>query len=261
MDYPTFLDLKKMALSCKNRKKGKMLTSSFRLWYDDTRNTVKLVSRYDETIFMETDQNDLTTVLIPSTHISGWITSKVNTMYGVYFKSLQGYPGIKRHNSHTVRTNTNNETYIYIPYLTVICNGTMIDIANYKEDIIDKTWKNEYAQISKKNRAAFTALHNIIPFDTFDTVDKKPKSLLYNYHQNMFSWSATNNDITGIIDMILNTKEPNANHIEIVRKKLNITSNKVNLRTVLQKLINEQRYDRAKKDGKISTISTPNYAR
>jgi len=256
MDYPTFLDLKKMALSCKNRKKGKMLTSSFRLWYDDTRNTVKLISRYDETIFMETNQNDLTTVLIPSTHISGWITSKVNTMYGVYFKALQGYPGIKRHNSHTVRAN--NETYIYIPYLTIICNGTMVNIANYKEDIIDKTWKNEYAQISKKNRAAFTALHKIIPFDI---IDKKPKSSLFNYHQATFSWSITSNDATRIVNMILNTTEPNANHIEIVRKILNITSNKVNLRTVLQKLINEQRYDRAKKDGKISTVSTPNYAR
>lgn len=256
MTYPDFSKLKQLALSCRSKRDGKMLTASFRLWYDGSTNSVKLISRYNQTLFMQTFADSVTRIMIPNHDITGWMSQIIINTYGVRFKTIQGHPGIKQHNSHTIILN--DERYIYIPTLTEIRDGKLVRIANYYEDILDTKWKNEYAQTSKKNRAAFTALHKIIPFAAFTRNNDMSN---YQYRNMLYSWSANYHDIIRIVDLVMTTPEPTAIDIETVRNTLKIFTNKVNLRTLLQRLVNEQRYERANRDGKITLVSTPNYAR
>lgn len=248
MNYPDFNELKTMTLSCRSKKDGKMLFHSFRLWYDKDSNSIKLISRYDNTLCMETFSDDTTTIMIPNTYISNGVLNKMNQLYGVYFNSIQGYSGIKRHNSHYITLN--NKRYIYVPKQIVIRNGQLVQAADYYEDVIDNVWKNEYAQTSKKNRAAFTALHKIIPLDSETKIKSIRPFPMYDI-----------NSCAKVTELIMTTSEPTAKDVEIIREMLCIHRTDTNLRILLQNIINSERYDRANKAGKVTLVATPNYAR
>lgn len=256
MPYTTFSDLKNLALKGRSRKIGKILNYAYSLRVNATRNSIELFNRRANEVCLETLSNEQSIVMFKNTSYIPSANLILHGYYGINVKKLQNPEGIKRHNPYCI--SDKNNTFIYVQNDIILEYGNIISAGNYYEDIIDKNWKHEYTQTSKKNRAAFTALHNIIPIPEF----KKPDSWnKYRYNRALNNYAATDIQQVSVVDLVMRTSEPNAKDIEHIRRLLSINSNKINLRTLLQKLVNKHRYDRASKDGKITIKSTPNYPR
>ena len=251
--YADFIELRKNALSCRSKKKGKMLNQSFRLWYDDCDNEVKLISRYNDALIASTSNDDTTCLYVTDFQIDSTIINYIRRIYGVRLHKIAGKKNISQFNSYYIsdfapKTETR---FVYTPGSTLVQNGVIVKVGDIREAVVDKEWSNAYTQVSKKNRAALTALHNIIPFDDVDVSDM-PNHQRFRI---LNEWRSVANGVNQVINLVLDTPKPDGSHVARVRELLNIHTKKVNLRTLLQRFINEQRFERAKADGKL-TINT-----
>lgn len=251
----TFIELKELALAGRDRSIGRILDHMSSLRFDKNTNTVKLGYRDGSKTLVTTNNNDVSTFEISNENSVTWFNSIFKRFYGVYLKKLQGYEGINRHNPWTFHVGS--EVYIYVPKQTSVRFEKIYEIGDYYEDIIDRKWKNEYAQTSKRNRAALTALHKIIPFSDY-TDSVKLRTKIFNQYNHGYAAQAA---AAAVIDLILKTPNPTAKDVEYVRATLNIRNNQINLRTRLQRMVNNARYNRANKEGKITLTKSKNFAR
>lgn len=242
----TFKTLKEMALAAKDLDVGRAISWNAYLFYDPLDNTVKIKGK-NGILISETDTDNISTLHISNSQIHLYNAYIFNMYLNVQFKKLQGFLGIRQHNEWILVINS--EKYIYVPKTTKITEHKIINMPDYFEDIINSKWKNEFTQISKKNRAAFTALHKMIPLE--DSTNAADKIGQYDLK--------SRTDLA--VDLVLKTPNPTGEDINNIRTLLCIKSTSFNLRTFLQKAINEQVYERAYKAGKIKTLSTPNYPR
>ena len=250
MFYRLFKKLKKQALSCTDLTQGHMLSCSFRLFYNEDNNTVQLIDRHNKEIIAQTNNFNITRILIKPNYIMQYVSSKLMLLYGVKFQKIQGYPTITRFHSYYIVSKTGK--YIYIPRETYVAGGQIVSITSYKEAVIDYKWKLNYTKISKANRAAFTALDNMVPIDD-SFLPAKHHRITHN------TYESNREDI--IINLVLSTPNPDGNDLATLRKLLNFNTQKCNLRKILQELINASRYDRAYKEGAVTITQRQNLVR
>jgi len=120
----TFIELKALSLSCKDKSQGKMLTRSFRLFFNYNEDTVELISRYDGQLICSTNAKDETTVHIKE-DISQWLLATLHRYYSIYFETIKSPEGVKLHHTHYLYSG-NHSKVVYIPGKTIVKNDTII---------------------------------------------------------------------------------------------------------------------------------------
>jgi len=250
--YLNFKELKKLSLKCSSKKNGRMYNRNFRLWYDKNSDTVKLINRHDDKLAAESFINNSTTIQISPTDIGQYCIKAFAGLYGVYFCSIKANEGTKRHNSHHIFTDS-EQKFVYIPGGIELRNGNIISANNYRQDVLDEEWKKQYMLTSKRNRASFAAMNNIISNNSISK-SKPLKRIFHTLKQVDPLLTRT----VQAVNLVMSTPKPNGEDIMKLRKLLR-TNGQANIRKEMQKLINGQRYDRAFKEGAIRTVSTENY--
>lgn len=229
-----------------------MFTSWFRLWFDKESDTVKLMTREkhvdEELILAESYSNNSTELRVSDYKIRQSYNKTFAILYGVYFSALQANEGTKRHTKHSVHTDPDRR-FVYVQNGITLTNGNITHAGNYLEDVLNDSWRKEYMLTSKRNRASFTAMNNIIPMDISEIQLLTARSKGLKYFSNR----------TEAVNLIMTTPKPNGEDIIYLRTLIPMHFLQKGLRKHLQKLINEKRYDRAEKEGAITTINSINY--
>lgn len=261
-----FVRLKEIALRCRSKKVGygRMLNTSFRLWYDKDHETVNLYERYDQTLIAKMHPNNSVLFMIPDKgYIESIIKVAIHNIYGVRLFRIKGNKGISQHYSHFIE-NVNYVTdidgkreilhpgaFVYIPEHTYLNSSGVIQASNYRESTIESKWSKNYTLVSKRNRAAFTAMNNMVPFEPIPKVGTVKEAIEH----------ATTFNSSEAVDLVIRTPRPDGDDIYKIRKLLDIRNKHYTLRTNLQHFFNDQRYDRAQLDGKIEYHTRQNLPR
>jgi hypothetical protein len=234
---PTFLDLKKYALRCKNESKGKMINSEFRIHYSLIGNTVTLYSRlYNNEHNNNTDKiaithsDNTTVIMIPAKYMYPSVNVKLERLYNIKLYVVKNKL-IKLFHDYNV-VSKSGEKFVYIPEKTVVCNGEIISAAKYRMVKINRLWNQDLTNLSKKRRATITAMHRMIP----------PNSEIKTDISHITNLGSINN----LTDAILYRKITTDLILQI-RKAFNVVTNTTKLRSYMQEHINEHRLNMANK--------------
>jgi len=246
----SYEDLKHLAVGCRSKTKGKMLSRNFRLHFDKYTNTVNLYSRYDDSLLLSTNDKSVTTINIPDKDISQWIFILLSEKYNLYFRTITSPKGVADNNQFYVHLGSGNKRVVYIPGKITFNPLGFIDYPDYEETVVHKAWSQDYTNESKRKRAEFTALNNLMPFSEWD--QKQGDKLKHRYYHNQYRvvlGDISYQDRQTIADLILNNDEITAEHVTKVRQLTKVFNHNSNLRKLLQGILNEQRTTRAFAEG------------
>jgi len=175
--------------------------------------------------------------------------------YGLYFAKIQANKSITRHQSHFIH-DTAYSTYVYVPNGITMLKGKIIEAEDYKVSTMDKYWAIDYTQLSKRTRAAFTAMHKIMPFQ-----DPPPNVRAYTLNKTVTAGYIGWNDKHKVVNRVLSTDKPSGHDIQFIRDTLEIYNKKTNMRTLLQNLVNDLKYEKANQAGQLTTKLVSNTSR
>jgi len=157
MAHYTYANAKENALRGRNKNEGWMMNQNHRLWYNETKDEIQLISRYDNNILATTRNDNTTVISIKNNKCYQSDIRVLDKLYGVFLHSIQNNIGIKIHNRYYV--STAGQKHVYIPDRTVVdYKGCIVSIDKYKERILNPQWNRNYINVSRRIRADVKAI-------------------------------------------------------------------------------------------------------
>jgi len=248
MAYYNYNSAKENALRGRNKNEGWMMNQNHRLRYNEDKDEIQLISRYNDEILATTRNDNTTLISIKNDRCYQADIRVLDKLYGVFLHSIQGNVGIKIHNRYYV--STVGAKHIYVPGGTVVdFKGYIVSIDKYKERSLNPQWNRSYINTSRRIRADIKAIQLLRGDKTIKVNEWEPAIIPNAIYRISY------NDQCEIIDIILDAQKDDKNaHIkgeeyDAIKELIKYAEYTGDFSKLLQKIMNNSKWNIAQQRG------------